>query len=178
MFDRFLKLVDKLTDFGKVHQTGKAGQRRGEPDVTRTPLQPVHRVPDFFADCASQLRALTMPSDRLRRGVGLLADHLDARLSTPLGDGFDIVRSGDEERDRATLAAWLDAEAAAGAFCAPPWGRSNSQGLAWLVRNKHVITDLNLAVGIGATYDPDIAKQVNELGIDAAAVAIFGERAL
>src|SRR5688572_15735621 len=40
--------------------------------------------------------------------AGRLARHLEWRL-TPRGDGFDLVRTGDDAKDREALAAWLEA---------------------------------------------------------------------
>ena len=124
---------------------------------------------DVVAQLIVQLRAeeflaLEIFGERARR----LADHLEWRIGNPKNDGFDIARTGDDDADRTALADWLFKAARAGPHLAPPWTRSFSEAVAWLVRNKHDLRIEALIVGANATYDAALAQVANERGIDAA----------
>jgi hypothetical protein len=128
---------------------------------------------DFIVRLIGQLRApgmIDFPHDSARR----LADHLEMRITQPLGDGFDIVRTGDEKQDRLALAAWLEAGAHAGPYLAPPWGRTFSEAMAWLVRNNHGVRIESVLVAFVAGHDLNVARIANDQGIDAAYASIPG----
>lgn len=130
---------------------------------------------DFLVRLIGQLRApglVDFPLDGARR----LADHLERRITQPLSDGFDIVRTGDEKQDRIALAAWLEAAAQAGPYLAPSWGRNFSETIAWLVRNSHDVSSESVLVGAVAKHDPNVARIADEQGIDAAYASIPGLR--
>lgn len=128
---------------------------------------------DFIVRLIRQLRApglVDFPKDGARR----LADHLEWRITQPQGDGFDIVRTGDEKRDRIALAAWLEAGANAGPYLAPPWGRNFSEAMAWVVRNGHDASCESVLVAAVALHDLNVARIANDQGIDAAYASIPG----
>ena len=101
-----------------------------------------------------------------------LADHLEWRLTTPQGDGFDIIPTGDDDHDRAALVAWLQAAANAGPYGAPAWGRSFSETMAWLVQHGHEASRLSITVASRAVLSPEIDDLANRQGLEVAYAAI------
>ena len=130
--------------------------------MTQSPEQPPI---DFFTTFIEQLRDPSVAHEQF----ALLAKLLERRLSTPEGDEFDLARTGDEAQDRAALAAWLQRAADAAPYCAPPWGRTVSELLAWLVRHRHAISFETMKVASEAIHDQRWADHSRSLGIDAVA---------
>jgi hypothetical protein len=97
-----------------------------------------------------------------------LVEHLEGRLASPYNDGFDLPVTGDDDRDRAALAAWLEASAQAPPFLAPTWSRRFASALAWLVRNNHPVSFENALVAGIAAMDPSMAELVRTKGFEAA----------
>ena len=120
---------------------------------------------DFFTAFIEQLRAPSIANEQFAS----LAKALERRLSTPEGDGWDLTRTGEEAQDRAAFVGWLERAGEAGPYVAPPWGRTVSELLAWLVRHRHAISFETMTVASNAIGDQRLAELSRRLGTDAVA---------